>query len=202
MTTKFQGHHTGTTYLQKIDYAYKNNGLMYRINSDNLYGTQQSSETCTDPNPADPGSNYTYKDLFYLELYYDTKISGTDANLQYNGNIVNAAWQVRGREQGIYSYKYDEYNRLTNARFYDRQNGTLTQSDRYTTSYQYDKRGNFLYLTRNGMYDANGCTAQGQIDNLSYLYHTNSNQSSLVFDNAPSASKSEGIIPRQNRTAI
>ena len=192
LITKYQGH-GGTSYLQKIDYYYKNHGPLHQINSNNLYGTQQAIEGCSDPNPTDPGSNYTYKDLFYQQIYTNSKLSGTDASNQYSGNIANVVWQVRGREQGVYSYKYDEYDRLTQARYYDRQNGALTQSDRYTTTYTYDKRGNFDRVTRNGMYDANGCSSIGEIDDLDYRYFSNSNQVRTVLDYGPWNSKSEGF---------
>ncbi|MEM9919827.1 MAG: DUF6443 domain-containing protein [Bacteroidota bacterium] len=194
---KYQGN-TGLpgslAYLQRIDYAYKDNGLLYRINSNSLYGGQQTSETCSAPNPTDPGPNYTNKDLFYEELYYNSKIGSTDTDAQYNGNIANAVWQVRGREQGIYAYRYDEFNRLKQAKSYDRRYGAISLSNRYNTTYQYDSRGNITRLTRNGMYDLDGCVSQGQIDNLYYYYHSNSNKTRQINDFAPSSSKQGGFV--------
>lgn len=101
-------------------------------------------------------------------------------------------WQVKGRAEGNYIYTYDTHNRLTGAGFQDRENGVVTNSNRYTTGYVYDSRGNITTLLRFGMTDADGCLQSGFIDNLTYQYGANSNQLLNVTDSRPSPAGDEG----------
>ena len=189
----YQGKYGSRPYLQKQDYYYKNHGPLFRINQKDLYGSQQSATVCSYPEPANAGNDYVKKDLFYLELFYNSTIAGTNATKQRNNNIANAKWQVRGREPGMYAYDYDIYNRLTAARYFDEVGTTVSATDRYSTSYEYDDRGNFTHITREGMFDSGGCQSQGVIDDLAFTMATRSNKLNNVVDGAPSASVNEGF---------
>jgi len=98
-------------WLQKCDYTYLENGLLSKINAANLTGDQRALMECPValPNPVIPStSSLDTKDLFYLELAYNTPFAGTSAISQKNGNIVGVKWQVRGREKVWYLWcRYD-----------------------------------------------------------------------------------------------
>ena len=96
--------------------------MLSKINAANLTGDQRALMECPValPNPVIPStSSLDTKDLFYLELAYNTPFAGTSAISQKNGNIVGVKWQVRGREKQGFSLQYDLYNRLTNADYFD-----------------------------------------------------------------------------------
>lgn len=189
----YQGKYGARQYLQKQDFYYKNHGPLSRINQKDLYGSQQAATVCSYPEPANAGNDYAKKDLFYLELFYNTTIPGTNVTKQSNNNIANAKWQVRGREPGMYAYDYDIYNRLKAARYFDEFGTTVSSTDRYSTSYEYDERGNFSHITREGMYDSGGCLSQGVIDDLEFTTAIRSNKLSNVVDGAPPSSVGAGF---------
>jgi len=187
IVTKYQGHsRPARKWLQKTQFTYKHNGLLTRMNSQALQGAEQAWNDCSPIVLANPGSNIhnSTRDLFYLELYYDTTVPGIPTNFETNGNIAAVKWQVKGRSQGAYTYKYDLYNRLTEADFYDIDDNVISNSGRYDSSYSYDNRGNMTSIQRNGMTDALGCNSYGQIDNLSFSYGANSNRLDNVNDNS------------------
>ena len=66
-------------------------------------------------------------------MFYDNAIPGIATTTQTNGNIAGIKWQVKGRSQGAYSYKYDTHNRLTKADHYDIDDGVI--SSLYSTEY-------------------------------------------------------------------
>ena len=74
---KFLGK-TGSYYLQQVNYDYEANGLLKKINSNALSSSNQVLGICTPfPSPSVPYSwDYNGKDLFKLELYYNTSMSG------------------------------------------------------------------------------------------------------------------------------
>jgi RHS repeat-associated protein len=158
-----QGHHTGTTYLQDIDYTYRNNGMLQSMNSP-------------------MASNATTGDLFYYELYYDTPIATSGSSAQKNGNIANQRWQRRGATMGMYAYTYDIYNQLTNADYWDytTSNTLGASTTKYDQTFSYDVRGNLLTQTRRN-------EAGTQTDNLSYTLLANQNRLARVHDLAANA---------------
>ena len=84
-------------------------------------------------------------------------------NQRFNGNISRLTWTASGTMRG-YDFTYDKLNRLTSASYGE--TGSLqTNTNRYSTSYTYDKNGNFLTLTRRGLQDGGSC---GLIDNLTF----------------------------------
>ena len=116
LITRYQGN-TGlggsVDWLQKTDYTYRQDGLLSKINDNNLTGGVQPLINCSLSNQHTPssGSSYDERDLFYSVLHYDETVSGSSTPKQYNGNISHAEWQVKGRRKQMYGYTYDEYNR-------------------------------------------------------------------------------------------
>lgn len=178
----------GQAWLQQCDYSYFENGLLHQINGDNLTGTQRALSDCPNalPNPGLPNlTNLDNKDLFYLELAYQTPFAGTSAMAQNNGNITGVKWQVRGREKQGFSLQYDIYNRLTNADYFDEDSGSpLTETGIYDVDMTYDQRGNIQTLSRYGLNQTKDCYEPVLIDQLNYSYR-DSNQLKMVTDNAP-----------------
>ncbi|MEM6318443.1 MAG: 3-coathanger stack domain-containing protein, partial [Bacteroidota bacterium] len=175
-------------WLQQYDYTYLENGLLHKINTANITGSQRPLLDCPValPNPALPViGNLDNQDLFYLELAYDVPFNGTSATSQKNGNVTGIKWQVRGREKQGYSLHYDLYNRMTNADYFDENgSGTVTESGIYDVALTYDQRGNIQTLSRYGLTPTKDCYEPALIDQLDYEYR-DSNQLALVKDAAP-----------------
>ena len=91
----------------------------------------------------------------------------------YNREITGVATQVRGRQQQVWGIEYDTYDRMTEARFCERQTASsqATLRNYYSENLTYDKRGNIKTLKRNGLYlVAQNAYHSGEIDDLNYLY--------------------------------
>ncbi|NJL75159.1 MAG: hypothetical protein HC892_09110 [Saprospiraceae bacterium] len=141
------------TFLQSLDYLYNNQGWLTFINQ---------------------GLSSSTTDLFYLRLAYDNPLPNTftderPVKVQKSGNISQMTWQVKGNTNThSYSYGYDFLNRLREARFGGTFFSSWAETGDYSTSYQYDLRGNITRLKRNGKY---GSTV-AVIDDLYYTYET------------------------------
>ncbi|MCM1869090.1 DUF6443 domain-containing protein, partial [Bacteroides ovatus] len=104
--------------------------------------------------------------LFNVSLYYnDRRPNGTNVSC-YNGNISGIDWNVSSDKARGYNFSYDNLSRLTGASYLEGN----TPSDKFSTSYSYDKHGNILSLTRHGNI---GTTTYGVIDNLIMGYDGN-----------------------------
>jgi hypothetical protein len=158
-----QGLHNGSTYLQDIDFTYRSNGMLEAINDPMLL-------------------NATSGDLFYEGLFYDNPLAGTGSAIQKNGNIANTRWQRRGSFVSTNAYSYDIYDQLLTSD-YSTYSPTyaLQVTPRYDETFAYDVRGNITSLTRYG-------ESTVIIDQLSYVYTTNSNRATRVTDNSGIAS--------------
>jgi RHS repeat-associated protein len=164
---------TGTSPLQKVDFAYNIRGWMTEINK------TASLAQGTDP-----------KDLFAFKINYNTVNTGiTDVKALYNGNIAETYWNTAD-VQRAYGYKYDNLNRLTTAVF---QKAAVT-TNAYNETLSYDKNGNIMSLVRNG-----GNETADQIDNLIYNYGptNNMNQLTKVVDGS---NKTTGFIDSANNS--
>jgi RHS repeat-associated protein len=168
LIAKNVGNNTGNP-LQKVNYSYNIRGWLTEINkTDNL---QQSS---------DP------KDLFGFKINYN-KVNGdpTVAKALYNGNIAETFWSTGSDGIGIiraYGYKYDQLNRLKDATY---QTPTLADNKNYFgENLDYDKNGNITRLQRKFMAGVLSNPYDGDMDNLSYSYNTNSNQLMKVTDSS------------------
>jgi len=193
-----------SSFLQSLDYTYRDNGFLSAINQPTLGGANMALGSCPDgtmPAPGAPTGTLDDKDLFYLQLRYDTiDASLSSSYKQYNGNISQISWRVRGRERQVYAFKYDYLDRLISSEYGDQaDNNTIDWSaKRFNTFYEYDDRGNFTKLSRQGHYWDGSCWQTGQIDTLTYDYWNlitggTSNRLRSVSDGAPSASKAEGF---------
>ena len=185
LTTKYQGE-TGLpdalNFLQKTDYGYLPNGMLKGINlsSDGLSGTQtglpghNQAATAVAPGGVD-AINADDKDLFYLELYRRNGANMAvvdEVDDRHNGDITHIATQVRGRDQHLFALEYDEYDRMTAARFFERDDPTdqARPNDAYSEELTYDTRGNIMTLDRRGSYRSGGNWLKTDLDDLNYTY--------------------------------
>jgi hypothetical protein len=193
----------GSTFLQSLDYEYLDNGFLTSINQPTLGGTNLVLGACPPelPAPGAPSGSLDDNDLWYLQLHYDSLNTSFAANKeQYNGNIAQISWRVRGRERQVYGFEYDWQDRLTTSTYGDQNDaGTLTLNDRYSTTYDYDVRGNIEKMTREGFYWDGSCWVQGKIDSLSYSYYLASGKSTnrlkTVTEQLSSSGKDSGFKP-------
>ena len=126
-------------------------------------------------------ANDNDNDLFSMHFDYTLSNTNSGAQAQYNGNISQITWRVRGdANKSIYGFQYDDLNRLTNAKYVQRDgNSNYVNADDYTVSnITYDLNGNIQTLDRMG-FDGAGYTL---IDQLSYTYDNNSNILKSVSD--------------------
>ena len=201
--TKYQGG-TGLSgalaYLQKVDYSYLPNGLLQGVNinsstgklSGSQVGLPASGTAATMPSPATPSStNYDDRDLLYLELYRSTQATGIPTATfpaRRNGDIVAVASQVRGRRQQVWAVSYDDYDRMRQTTFYQRDSRTSTPSvyANYNEDIDgYDVRGNITDLARDDNYLSAGKWSTALIDKLEYTYEPAANRLQNVYDYNP-----------------
>lgn len=174
------------SFLQSIDYQFNIRNWLTGINQ-------------TDDSQAGPGSGSgdSQADLFGMELLYNG-IDNLGNSALYNGNISAARWQ-QGTDSEVhaYNYGYDEGNRLIQADYFARENGTpvFTKTNRFQTSYSYDLNGNFLTLTRQG---AIGTTSFGLMDDLSYTYGAGGNNRLTKVEDAISSTFGKQFIDGSN----
>ena len=104
---------------------------------------------------------------FHQTLHYNTK-RGNGTNIPcFNGNISGMDWQAPEDTLSCgYDFAYDNLSRLT-AGSYLQDNA---RTDRFSTSYSYDKNGNITSLKRNGR---TGNDAYGLIDDLTFTLKGN-----------------------------
>lgn len=165
------GNASSLTPLQLVDYTYKENGWLERINNSAL-------------------SN---GDLFYQELRYDDPLTGSGGAPSFNGNIAEAYHKVRGQDFFKYSFSYDDYNRLDTASSHTLAGGNFIDADKLSTTYSYDDRGNMMTLTRKGQYQSGASFLSGQIDNLDYDYLTGTNKLDKITDLVSGTLKNRGV---------
>jgi RHS repeat-associated protein len=128
------------------------------------------------------------------------------ATPQYNGNISQAIWQVRGREKQVYTFQYDFLNRMTEANYAEINTAGARTNDqnKYMEKLTYDLRGNIKTLKRNGL-NTTSCTV-GLIDDLTYYYADDTNISyspgnrlKKVFD---TSDKDRGFKTQPGNTSL
>ncbi len=150
--------YNSTAALQVVDYDYNVRGWMQGINKQGL--------------------NASENDLFSMRLDYQ------ENGGYYNGNIRKQQWLSHSAKEAparSYTYSYDEADRLTGAVYLGGRAG-----ENYSLSGMlYDKNGNLLSLTRNGMRSGTpAAPGFGTIDQLTYAYRggSASNKLSSVSD--------------------
>jgi RHS repeat-associated protein len=152
--------------IETLTYDYNIRGWMLGVNRDFL---------------KDIGSNY-----FGFELGYDkapTIIAGNNyAAQQYNGNISGTIWKSKcDNEKRKYDFTYDNVNRLTAADFNQYTSSAFNKTaglDFSVSGLSYDANGNILTMNQKS-WKLSGSTT---IDQLTYLYQTNSNKLARVTD--------------------
>ena len=117
-------------YLQKLDYQYLDNGLLEAININGLANSSVKSPTwngaSTNRIPtvrSSSPSSLDQLDLFHLQLYRDEIPSVHQHHVlpaRKNGDITYVASQVLGRRQQVWGIAYDDYDRMVEARWYER----------------------------------------------------------------------------------
>ncbi|MEZ4995311.1 MAG: RHS repeat-associated core domain-containing protein [Saprospiraceae bacterium] len=175
-----------------MDYTYLENGFLQSINDGTIGGTTMTPDLCSPalPNPGNTGEN----DLFQLKLNYDQVELGASGTSQYNGNIAQLIWRVRGRERQTYGFDYDFLNRLDLANYYDITDGGTPRSstNKYSVDIGYaDDRGNIGSITRNGLYWDGSCWVEDEIDDLTFAYYPGTNRLKDVDDAATNATAAE-----------
>ncbi|MEN0049551.1 MAG: RHS repeat-associated core domain-containing protein [Bacteroidota bacterium] len=132
--------------LQEVDYNYNIRGWLTKINELN------------DAN-----------DLFAMELKYTENIAGNFNNdINYNGNITAVEWKFQSDANSkIYSYEYDDLNRLTTAVYGEHDGTSFLNKNRYNSAYSYDENGNILTLERKGRIQNN---VFATVDDMIYSY--------------------------------
>lgn len=141
--------------LETISYTYNIRGSLTMVN-----------------NPANLNGK-----LFGYELKYYTPASV--ATGKRSGNVEEAIW--KSANDGIlkkYSYQYDALNRMTSG-VYTEPGAALPKDNFYNEVLTYDLGGNISRLQRTG--GGIGSTAK-EIDDLAYVYQTNSNRLQTVTD--------------------
>lgn len=130
----------------------KRNGVV-NLKTDYTYNIRSWVNTITNP-------------LLNLTLYYNDQPTNMSNKPCFNGNISALDWRANDGKQRGYNFVYDNLSRLISADYLE--NNVAT--DKFSTSYAYDKHGNILSLVRNGNI---GTTTYGVIDNLNLSYHGN-----------------------------
>jgi len=201
----------GQQQVQGIDYAYTLQGWLKGINSSNMapptnklglgdiggdgyaingvlnpvardaYGFgisyyQNDGQGIADYKPLAAGTNF--------KPFANAGAAGTGYNALYNGNIAGMSVNIpKLGDPLLYTYKYDQLNRLTKMYTYKGLNPTTnswntTAIDDYRETITYDANGNIKTYKRNG--DA----ARLTMDNMTYTYKTGTNQLDKVTDAA------------------
>jgi len=162
----------GKEALQQVDYGYNIRGWLRSINDARL------ATAANEP-----------KDLFGMELQYNTATGGL-----YNGNIGKQSWMSHSDKVArSYAYSYDPMSRLLSASYSASLTGQSPQGATVgafsLSNMQYDKNGNILFLTREGLRNKTAGTTPagfGVVDQLTYRYDLSgtgkSNQLLSVID--------------------
>ena len=169
--------------LQKIDYQYNVRGWLTDIND-------------TSVDLVAGWTNNIDNDLFAFKINYDQPIEGSsslpgDVKPLYSGNISQTVWRSANTDtqKRGYAYRYDALNRIDGA--YSRKGNDLTITDAYWIgTIDYDKNGNLLTLSRDGLAAPND---PEQMDQLQYQYDGNQLLSVTDILSASEALKNEGF---------
>jgi len=197
----------GQQQVQGINYAYTPQGWLKAINPNPYTGTGFTLQP-------DSAGNVVANNAYSLLLNYfsgDYKpISnvagpddgvygalGADSMPLYNGNISSMGVNIKKLNSPLlYSYQYDQLNRLTHMDAWKR-SGTawsgLTASTDYQENVTYDPNGNILTYHRNRETAGSG----NQMDQLQYNYISGTNQLDHIYDTV-TASSNAGDIASQS----
>jgi len=126
------------------------------------------------------------KDLFAERLTYTGEQDGYNltaalqSEAQFNGNIAQVEWVGVNKRQRGYGYKYDDFDRLTEATYNSfgtrcHWNVLTEQNQHYSVrNINYDLNDNITTLSRKGIKKVNGnYSGFGLVDDLKYHYFGN-----------------------------
>jgi len=166
----------GANNLENLNYEYNIRGWMLGMNRSYLAATGQSSTN-----------------KFGFDLSYDKQVGISGRNYftsLFNGNIAGMTWKSDGDDvKRKYDFTFDPANRFLKGAF-EQEDGmntwnsismdySLQIGDGISTNSAYDYNGNIKGMIQYGW--KLGSPA-GQIDNLTYLYQSNSNKLARVTD--------------------
>ena len=199
----------GQNLVQGIDYAYTLQGWLKGVNSLNL---NKATDIGHDGDTT-YSNGFVAPDQFGFSLNYFgadyqpvnetvapfpspfNTLNNTQLRPLYNGNIAGMAESIKTFESGsyfgglstLYSYRYDQLNRIKGMRTFTGFNVTgnswtgAAESDRLLEEYRYDANGNILQLLRNG-HQGGG---NQRMDSLNYHYYAGTNRLKKVSENVP-----------------
>lgn len=214
----------GQLQVQGVDYAYTLQGWLKGVNSTTLAIANDMGNDGDPANSATKyiardaisfNLNYfsTATGMDYTPIGGTTPFANVNAATYnganyrplFNGNISSMAVNIRrfnstagtaGDSAMLYSYKYDQLNRLMGRDAYRGLNtgtnawGTnMTSIDQYREKLSYDANGNILKYFKNG----NLTGSNVYMDSLLYTYYANSNQLLFVKDSITDARYSTDI---------
>jgi len=187
----------GDLHVQSVQYAYTIQGWLKAINGDVLDSiADMGQDGKPDPLAANPFPMFPndvvahaldYHPGDYIPIGDRQVLAAANANTNantgntamtdpltkglYNGNIARQTTAISRLDNLQRTYTYDQLNRIKSTRYNNVSNLTKAvteMADAFANTYQYDRDGNIMKLTRN---DANGTP----IDNLEYKYQQGNN---------------------------
>lgn len=168
--------------LQEVDYKYNIRGWLTDINDVEYSGLS------------------LYTDLFNFRINYNQIQGNSNGTPLYNGNIAQTLWKTANTDSQLrgYNYKYDDLNRITEAKGY--KGSSLTNMSSYAShdliDMEYDQNGNIMELKRYGEDGDDNNGIFGLWDELIYSYE--GNKLKKVTDNSSHSLSNEGFIDGTN----
>jgi RHS repeat-associated protein len=193
----------GQQQVQGLNYAYTLQGWLKAINPDPYTGSGFTLQP-------DSAGNVVANNAYNLLLNYyngdyapisnvpgpDNGVStalGADSLPLFNGNISSMGINIKKLNAPLlYSYQYDQLNRLTHMDAWKRTStawSALTASTDYQENVTYDPNGNILTYHRN----RETVSSSNQMDQLQYNYISGTNQLDHIYDTVSGVSNANDI---------
>ncbi len=206
----------GQNQVQGVDYAYTLQGWLKGVNTSNAVGnTSQSGlgDIGRDGILINGTLNPVAKDIYGFGISYyqndaqgivdykpiaastnfkpfaNAGAAGTGYNALYNGNISAISMNVpKLGDPVLYTYKYDQLNRLTKSFTYTGLNATTNSwntvaTDDYRETISYDPNGNIKTYKRNGIGPSQN------LNNYTYTYTNTTNRISTIKNSVTNITK-------------
>jgi RHS repeat-associated protein len=155
-----------TSYVQDIDYLYDVRGWLKNINNLN---------------------DATFRKLYAQKLVYYN--NGNIDSMKWKNTLLNTYGVIEPTNKQVYDFTYDGLNRLNNAAYSEFTPSNLAVTGKagfFDETPGYDLNGNIITLARQGNTLVSGFN-KGLIDNLGFVYKSNSNQINNITDNGVGA---------------
>jgi RHS repeat-associated protein len=183
---KLHSDDNGATGRQSIDYRYNIRGWLTSMNGAELAANAKNADNGTQA-----------KDLFGMDLIYNTVETGMGNTELFNGNISAMRWSnnlgLGASKENGYVYSYDAMNRFLSADFAQKTTSWQANSSQAYKEggFTYDLNGNILTLTRKGK-------AGGGMDSLFYSYGTGNTRSNRLMTVEDKGHKATGFVDGTN----